>query len=273
MEYKCKYCDFETDNKHTLGGHVCSKYREKKRTICRSCNKSISKNQYKRHLASCLKGNSRERRYSIKYDADGNRRAWNYGLKKTNNSSIKKAIATLKRRIENGEISWKGRKVSDETKEKLRRSRFEYMLKENRSLTGYERRSKGLLSLNEEWVFDNLQTLGIIDKYSVINEFPMYPYFIDFAFIDLKIALEVDGQQHYVYGDRIRNDKLKNELLLRTNWRIFRICECEKENFSFLELLDFIGNNSSFRKPKHNNKCRFFSQVRALHRAYRGSID
>lgn len=40
----------------------------------------------------------------------------------------------------------------------------------------------------------------------------MFPYFIDFAFVDLKIAIEIDGSQHLL-KDRKQRDELKDKLL------------------------------------------------------------
>jgi very-short-patch-repair endonuclease len=47
-------------------------------------------------------------------------------------------------------------------------------------------------------------------------------YFIDFAFIDKKIALEIDGKQHEL-SERKQKDLDKDELLSRMGWQVFRI--------------------------------------------------
>jgi very-short-patch-repair endonuclease len=47
-------------------------------------------------------------------------------------------------------------------------------------------------------------------------------YFIDFALIDYKVALEIDGKQHE-WSDRKESDLRKDKLLLENGWRVFRI--------------------------------------------------
>ena len=55
---------------------------------------------------------------------DGIRQAWNKGLTKNTNECIKKTSETLKRRYASGEITvpWKGKKLTEEHKEKLRKA-------------------------------------------------------------------------------------------------------------------------------------------------------
>lgn len=55
------------------------------------------------------------------------------------------------------------------------------------------------------------------------REYKVGPYFIDFAFIDKKIALEIDGKQHWLNEDRIEKDKKKDILLKQEGWKVIRI--------------------------------------------------
>ena len=74
----------------------------------------------------------------------------------------------------------------------------------------------------------------------------MHPYFIDFAFIDIKVAVEIDGSQHLL-EDRKMWDNKKDILLRNNNWRIFRV---EATNLYhdiekvFIELDKFINEGS-----------------------------
>lgn len=54
-------------------------------------------------------------------------------------------------------------------------------------------------------------------------EMPFGRYSIDFAMIDKKIALEIDGQQHR-FTARRESDKRKDAKLHDAGWKVFRIC-------------------------------------------------
>lgn len=55
-----------------------------------------------------------------------------------------------------------------------------------------------------------------------VREYPIGIYSIDFAWIDKKIAIEIDGQQHDKKEYRER-DKRKNKLLNEKGWKVLRI--------------------------------------------------
>lgn len=57
-----------------------------------------------------------------------------------------------------------------------------------------------------------LEDYGYVNKYLIERELSVFPYFIDFAFTDLKIAIEIDGSQH-LEEDRKLKDIKKDEVL------------------------------------------------------------
>lgn len=59
-------------------------------------------------------------------------------------------------------------------------------------------------------------------KLNYEREHPFGKYSIDFAFVDKKIALEVDGRQHND-SDRIRIDNEKDSALNSEGWKVIRI--------------------------------------------------
>lgn len=65
-------------------------------------------------------------------------------------------------------------------------------------------------------------------KVNYEREHPFGKYFIDFAIIKDKIAIEIDGQQHNL-KERIESDNKKDKLLKSEGWKIFRI-KYPKEN-------------------------------------------
>lgn len=109
-------------------------------------------------------------------------------------------------------------KHTDETKEKLRTKRLKWM-KEHPEDTAWRQSN---MSYPEKCFYKLLSDCGLSDRFLIVREYSIYPYFIDFAFVDEKVAIEVDGSQHLL-PDRTEKDKSKDELLLSLGWRIIRL--------------------------------------------------
>lgn len=109
-------------------------------------------------------------------------------------------------------------KMTPRVRKILSKKRLEYM-KENPEKTAWRTKT---ISYPEKLFLNNLIKLGWNKKYNIIREKSVFPYFIDFAFIDLKIAVEIDGSQHEE-KERKKSDIKKDKLLKEKGWRIFRI--------------------------------------------------
>jgi very-short-patch-repair endonuclease len=137
-------------------------------------------------------------------------------------------------------------KHSDKTKEKIRIKRLKYM-KENPDKTAW--RSKNM-SYPEKVFNDQLKKLNLHKKYLIVREFSMFPYFIDFAFVNEKIAVEIDGSQHLISGAKERDLKKEN-LLKEKGWRIIRITANKIKNDtenSMKKVLFFLDSDNKFEK-------------------------
>ena len=111
-------------------------------------------------------------------------------------------------------------KHSEETKNKLREIRLKFMAAHPEQ-TAWRRKNMSYL----ERMFDKLlKENGYYDKYKIVREFSVFPYFIDFAFINGKIAVEIDGSQHLL-EERKKKDEEKDKLLIEQGWRVLRISE------------------------------------------------
>jgi len=65
-------------------------------------------------------------------------------------------------------------------------------------------------------------------------------YFIDFAFYEQKIAVEVDGQQHKL-PERAKHDERKDAFLRANGWTIYRIKFPEENVIQRMsEIIDFM---------------------------------
>jgi len=128
-------------------------------------------------------------------------------------------------------------------------------------------------SYPERFFIEVLKTNGIFDKYHIEQKLCIGKYFLDFAIIDLKLDVEIDGQQHFRDGDSINHDKIRNEYLIENGWKIYRIAWIQmcanpkKEIDNFLKYIDNIDNEESRyyeicdivikRKPKFGNRLQY----------------
>lgn len=111
-------------------------------------------------------------------------------------------------------------KHTEETKAKLRKIRLNYM-KLHAEKTAWRLKNKSYPeSLFEKFLYTN----GYTEKYLIQREYSIFPYFIDFAFVDLKIAIEIDGSQH-LEEERKKRDEKKDKLLQKKGWKVIRIAE------------------------------------------------
>jgi len=143
-------------------------------------------------------------------------------------------------------IERKNQVWSDESKEKQRKNRFRFLSDcENRKKTAWHKKAKGELSYGENYLNNIFIENNIYEKYDVINEYPVYPYFIDFAFVNEMVAVEFDGACHFKNGfKRIDHDIQRDEYLKNLGWRIYRIAYFEIEDFSIRDLVNFLGDPS-----------------------------
>lgn len=65
-------------------------------------------------------------------------------------------------------------------------------------------------------------------------------YFLDFAFLELKLDVEIDGQQHNRTIEAIEHDKIRDEFLKQNGWIVFRI-EWMKMKQDITKFLEFIN--------------------------------
>ena len=66
--------------------------------------------------------------------------------------------------------------------------------------------------------------MGLLDQLNInyIHEYKVGKWFIDFAVVDKKLALEIDGKQHQ-FPERKASDEKKDAYLIENGWKILRI--------------------------------------------------
>jgi very-short-patch-repair endonuclease len=136
--------------------------------------------------------------------------------------------------------------VSEETKNKMREKRLNYLSnKNNFSKTSWGKSARGEMSYGEEWLHKILEEEDLYSKHDIIFQYSIFPYSIDFAFINEKVALEFDGKCHFISGKRIEHDFKRDEYLESKGWRTFRVSYDEMKSFEIQNLLNFIESSES----------------------------
>lgn len=85
---------------------------------------------------------------------------------------------------------------------------------------------------------------------------PFKRYFLDYALIDYKIDIEIDGEFHYRDKENIAHDKKRDDVLNENGWSVFRIpwIELKKDAQKIVkELINFIEKNEN-KVNKVNNR-------------------
>jgi len=210
---------------------------------CAKCKRSVSKANFNRHLCLC------------ESDIQTIKDLYNRGVsvkqirEKYTKSAIKFVLKNCRRSISdaaklahiNNPESYK---LSDKTKEKIRQKQIAF-LKLN-TATSFQRRQNGQMSYGEQRLHDLFVKNDIYKKYDVVNEYCEYPYFLDFAFVNEKVDVEIDGSYHFTERRKI-HDKKRDEYLRQKGWRVFRIAYYQFNDFDINTLIGFIGN----AKNKH----------------------
>jgi very-short-patch-repair endonuclease len=99
------------------------------------------------------------------------------------------------------------KKISDKVQERIKNGTF----------SGWKSRKDKEPSYPEKYfisLFENEKIDGWIRDYKIGR------WFVDFAFIDKKFALEIDGKQH---EERKEQDKIKDDYLEKNDWKVIRI--------------------------------------------------
>ena len=212
--------------------------------ICKFCGKVCKNaNSLRNHERLCKENPNKQFSPFIKWNATHN--AWNKGLTKETDERVKLSSETLSEGYKSGRLvnANTGTKHSDEHKKKISESRKQYLI-EHPDKVPYliNHHSKGD-SYPEKYfkeIFDN-KNIEYKQNYYQCG------YFLDFAWPDKKIYLEVDGEQHYLDKRIVEHDKIRTQTLLDNGWTcLVRIRWSEFKQLSKIEKEAYL--NSIFMK-------------------------
>lgn len=111
-------------------------------------------------------------------------------------------------------------------RENARIRRLKYLSnKSNFNSTAFGNRANKKLSYLEQWFYDNIIIkYNLTNNYTIINEYTDSIYFLDFAFINIKLDVELDGKCHFNNDNkRINHDIERDKFLQNKGWNIYRI--------------------------------------------------
>lgn len=138
----------------------------------------------------------------------------------------------------------------------LREKRINYLSdKSNFNSTAFGNRVNKKLSYLEQWFYDNIiikykltNNYTIINEYKVINEDKSSAYSLDFAFINIKLDVELDGACHFLNGnERSLHDINRDKYLLNNGWYIYRISWYDvkyNEEETIDKFINLLNNNN-----------------------------
>jgi very-short-patch-repair endonuclease len=145
-------------------------------------------------------------------------------------------------------IKFKSIPITDETKNKISRG----MRKAHR-----DGRHKGWAFINgdkdrrsypEKFFLRVFDSNEIFKKYTIKEKYSYGKYFVDFLIVELKLVIEVDGDQHYRTKESIDYDVCRDNYFLREGFKVYRLkwsdvyCNTKEE---IEELIRFVINIDS----------------------------
>ena len=147
---------------------------------------------------------------------------------------------------------------NEEARELHRQQRIQY-LKQRTGKSAWERRAAGEMSYLEQWFYDEVVIKHhLTEKYDIVNELSIYPYFIDFAFQNIKVAVELDGKCHFIHGEtRNGHDRKKDEYLISKGWKVFRIRYDENNEDTINEFLSYLSKIEAGEKILENRVIKY----------------
>ena len=190
----CQFCGKECKNRNSLCNHE---------RLCKQ-------NPNKQHSAGFAKFNAAR--------ATGLVHSWNFGLTaETDERVARQAKSIADHYIAHGSC-WTGKKHTEETKQKISKSRKQYLL-EHPDQVPYLLNHSSQESYPEVYFTELFKN----EEINLHKEYYCLGYFLDFCDPIKKIDIEIDGEQHYVDSKMVEHDKIRNATLEEAGWTVFRV--------------------------------------------------
>ena len=214
-EYICKFCGKSCKNPNSLRNHE---------RLCK-----MNPNRDEHSLAVMTENRNK---WNGTKDNPGHS-AWNKGLNKESDERVKKYGKSFSEKYKLGsELAKKkfGHEITEEVRKRISEKQKQNYLGMSRYVTVREHRC----SYAESYFAEQFP--------EVVRQLHVDRYFLDFAWPDVKIYIEIDGEQHYVDQRIIEHDKVRTQRLHDMGWRLLtrirwsefqKLEQTEKENLVF----------------------------------------
>ena len=117
-------------------------------------------------------------------------------------------------------VPWKGRPIPEEERKRISES-MKKAHAEGRAHNIGECRWNNEPSYPEKWFMEMSKNEGINQNYT--RECPFHKFSLDFAWLDSKKVIEIDGEQHHRDTKQKERDVEKDRLLAEEGWKELRI--------------------------------------------------
>ena len=136
--------------------------------------------------------------------------------------SYKKQGETYKKYVKEGKIKlyWTGKTIPEEMRIRISES-MKKAHEEGRAWNIGKSRWNNEPSYLEKWFMTVIEN-EFEDK-NYVREYPFHKFSLDFAWVEKRICIEIDGEQHERFEDQKLRDKEKDELLAKEGWKELRI--------------------------------------------------
>jgi len=194
-------------------------------------------------------------------------RNFNSGFKLGGHKSWCKKNPNIKKNKENRSIEKIGRKLTEAHKKNISKALKKAHKTGNHPGWAHINTSEFQMSRPEKTFKKVLQERGFYDKYYIKYGFPFGKYFLDFAILDFKLDIEIDGKQHFQSKKNLDHDYKRDKYILRNGWSVYRISVKELfENINgvITKMEQFIETDLKYRKydvdeilEKYTNKPKY----------------
>lgn len=150
--------------------------------------------------------------------------SWNRGLTKESDERVSRYVKTCRERNHYRSF-WKGKNISETHRSKISKS-MKRFCKDNPDKVPYVLHHSSKESYPERYFKETFLREGF-PKFE--QDKRVSGYFLDFAFLESKKFVEIDGEQHYRDVRIVEHDKARTSDLLKTEWRC--ICRIRWSKF------------------------------------------
>ncbi len=95
-----------------------------------------------------------------------------------------------------------------------------------------------------------LKKYTFFESLTIEDQFPFHGYFFDYAILDFKCDIEIDGVQHFRTAEAQEYDKKRDDFTLSKGWSVYRISAKqlkENPNLEIQMLITFLEKKKKFR--------------------------